>query len=188
VQKLINRKLTASVLLIITFIGVGSIAVYLGGLNPDLSDVPPPENPPGNEREVVFEGDLELWAEADFWQDFMPLVPPEGAPFYTVVFINITNTGTSTLENFNAPMMTVYFNDSTDVLVTLNLTLGIQTFVPIVVQPGESIMVEYINNRNEVFSPTIDEGTGLYARVLFQWGVGEEAILTTVPSELVFTF
>ncbi|MHA2374347.1 MAG: hypothetical protein ACXAEB_15180 [Candidatus Thorarchaeota archaeon] len=70
----------------------------------------------------------------------------------------------------------------------MNLTLGIQTFVPIVVQPGESIIVEYINNRNEIFSPTVDEGKGLYARVLFQWGVGEETILTTVPSELEFTY
>ena len=183
-----NRKLTASVLLIVTITGVGIIAAYLGGLNPDLSHVPPPENLPGNETEIVIAGDLELWAEADFWQDFMPLVPPEGPPFHTVIRINITNTGTSALEHFNAPKVTVYFNDSFEVLVTLNLTLGIQTFAPIVVQPGESIIVPYIKNQNEVFSSIIDEGTGLYARVLFQWGVGEETILTTVPSERTYTY
>jgi hypothetical protein len=175
-------------MLIISIIGVGVVAAYLSGLNPDLSQVPPPVTPPGDEQEIVVAGDLELWAEADFWQDFMPLVPPEGPPFYTLIRINITNTGSSALEHFDAPKVTVYFNDSFDVLVTLNLTLGIQTFVPIVVQPGESIIVEYINNRNEIFSPTVDEGKGLYARVLFQWGVGEETILTTVPSELEFTY
>ena len=183
-----NRKLTASILLIITLSGVGILAAYLNGLSPDLSQVPPPENPPGDEKEIIVASNLELWAEAEFWQDFMPLVPPEGPPFHTVVYINITNTGTSTLESFNAPKMTVYFGDSVDALVTLNLTLGIQTFAPIIVQPGESTVVEYINNRNEIFSPTLDEGTALYARVLFQWGVGEEAILTTAPSELMFTY
>jgi hypothetical protein len=149
--------------------------------------VPPPVTPPGDEQEIVVAGDLELWAEADFWQDFMPLVPPEGPPFYTLIRINITNTGSSALEHFDAPRATIYFNDSFEALVTLNLTLGMQTFVPIVVQPGESIVVEYINDRSEVFSPTIDMGTGLYSRVLFQWGEGEEAILTTLPSQLYST-
>ncbi|MHA2374346.1 MAG: hypothetical protein ACXAEB_15175 [Candidatus Thorarchaeota archaeon] len=60
---MIDRKLTASIMLIISIIGVGVVAAYLSGLNPDLSQVPPPVTPPGDEQEIVVAGDLELWAD-----------------------------------------------------------------------------------------------------------------------------
>ena len=149
--------------------------------------VPPPLTPPESEMEPETAGNLLLEAEAVFTQDFMPAIPPEGPPFYAFISINITNNGLTTVGNFSAPLATLYYNGTVEPFVTLELESAIQYFAPVELTPGGSITMEFINIRSEIFSPTIEEGTGLYARVLFIWGNLQEVILTTAPSSVMFT-
>jgi len=48
--------------------------------------------------------------------------------------------------------------------------------------------MEFTNERGVVFSPDLEEGTGLYARVLVTWADGQQVILTTPPSPVHFTY
>lgn len=187
---MIDRKVIASILVVIVVSTVGVIWLSLGATlpeSPESLEIPPPEQPPGNDPIIVTSGDLEIWAEADFWQDFMPAIPPEGPPFYTVIRINITNHGDTT-HLIDAHRITIYFNDSSVPLVTLNLTTVNQYFIPPQIAPGENTMIEFTNIRDQIYSPTIDEGTGLYGRVLFVWGDGNSVYLTTPPSALLYTY
>jgi hypothetical protein len=184
----LERRIVGSILVVIVLAGIGMLSLYFTSLGQGSLTVPPPADPPGRDLVIVIKGDLVLWAEAEFWQDFMPIVPPEGAPFHSLIRINITNNGESTLTNFWAPRVTLYFNETLDSLVTLNLTTAIETFAPVEIAPGESVVIEYINERNEIYSPDIDEGTGLYARVLFIWNDVYSSILTTAPSPLEYTW
>ncbi|UCE09036.1 MAG: hypothetical protein JSW61_08565 [Candidatus Thorarchaeota archaeon] len=183
-----ERKFVASALVVIVLATTGMLSLYLASLGPGSADVPPPDSPPGSEVIIVTEGDLVMWAEAEFSQDFMPVVQPEGPPFHVLIRINVTNIGDSTVIHPWASRTTLYFNGTSNPLVTLNLTSTILTFAPIEIRPGESHILEYINVESEVYSPDIDEGTGLYARVLFHWGVDNQTILTTAPAPLGFTW
>lgn len=180
---MLDKRIVSVVVIICAISGV----LFISWLIQDPIQVPPPELPPGQEPDVYRDGDVELWAEAEFSQDFMPAIPPEGPPFYVFIKINITNTGNSTISNLGASRATVYYNDTLDPLVTLNLTSAIQYFKEVEIRPGESIVMEFINDRSEIFSPTIEEGTVLFARVIFTWGEGHEQILTTPPKALMFT-
>ena len=183
-----NRRIAAVVLVVSLFTTVGLFMGTLNLLSLEPLQVPPPASPPGVSSGTTTTGDLVILAEGTFWMDYMPSVPPEGAPFYSRIHLNITNTGDSTFTHLNAVRMTLYYNDTIDPLVTLNLTPTIMTFAPIELGPGDSIIMEFTNNRDEMYYPSIEEGTGLYARILFNYGDGGEAILTTSPSALLYTF
>ena len=180
---MLDKKIVSAAVIICAISGV----LFINWLFQESLQVPPPELPPGQEPEVYRDGDVEIWAVAEFTQDFMPAIPPEGPPFYTFIKINITNTGNSTIIHPYANRATIYYNDTLDPLVTLNLTSAIQYFKEVEIHPGESIVMEFINDRSEIFSPTIDEGTMLFARVVFAWGDGFEEILTTPPNALLYT-
>lgn len=184
---MMDKRIVSAVVIVCAISGVLFISILIQDPPQDPSQVPPPDSPPGQIPEIYKDGDVELGAEAEFSQDFMPAVPPEGPPFYVFIKINITNTGNSTITNLGASRATIYYNDSLDPLVTLNLTSAIQYFKEVEVRPGESIVMEFINDRSEIFSPTIDEGTVLFARVVFAWGNGFEQVLTTPPSALLYT-
>lgn len=178
---MIDRRVLLASLLIISIVGVGIFAVLLNSNN---YQVPPPSNLPDGEIQIVTSGDLQLWAKAEYTQDFMPVIPPDGPPFYCFITINITNIGENTIDDLGASRVTIYYNSSFEALVTLNLTTAYNYFAPLSVRPGESIAVAFINY--DSFYPTIDEGTVLYSRVLFHWS-GGESILTTAPSALLYT-
>lgn len=180
-----DKKTIIASFLVIAVIGVGVSAALLSNVVPQ--QVPPPDSLPDETVDIVTSGDLRIWAEAVYWQDFMPSVPPEGPPFYTVITVNITNDGDVTITDIFAPRVTIYYNSTFNALVTLNLTTVNQYFAPLSVSPGESVEIEFTNVRSTIFSPSIDEGTALYSRVLFHWENGE-TILTTVPTELSFTY
>ncbi len=180
------RKPTATAIILVAVIGLGVVGVLysLGFLDP--LQVPPPEEPPGEELEPTTKDGLTATARAIYWQDFMPSVPPEGPPFYTVIWINVTNTGNITITNFYAVRVTIYFHDTMSPLVTLDLESTVQYFVWPEVKPGESFEFEYTNSRASIFSPTIEKYTILYSRVLTRWGNESELIVTTPPSPLEF--
>ena len=154
---MLDRRIVSAAVIFCAISGVLFISLYIQDLFQVLppEQVPPPESAPGLEPIVYRDGDVELWAEAEFSQDFMPAIPPEGPPFYTFIKINITNHGNSTISNLGASRATVYYNDTLDPLVTLNLTSAIQYFKEVEIRPGESRVMEFINDRSEIFSPTI---------------------------------
>ena len=69
-------------------------------------------------------------------------------------------------------------------MVTFNLII---VGDPTQIGPGESLVLEFTNDRESIFSPTIEEGVVLYSRILTRWGYGIEEILTTPPSALGYT-
>ncbi|MGY5853803.1 MAG: hypothetical protein RTU92_09575 [Candidatus Thorarchaeota archaeon] len=183
-----DQRLVAAVLVVLVLGGVGVLSYSLNALTLGSGHLPPATTAPGPDSEVITDGDVELWADSEFWQDFMPAVPPEGPPFYAVVGINITNNGDTKIVNIGVAQATVFFYDTGQPLASLNMTTVNYYFAPIEIGPGESIYIEYINSRSEIYSPTLEEDTMLYARVLFVWGDGNQQILTTPPAALLFTF
>jgi hypothetical protein len=180
-------KVTAVGIILVAVLGLGAIGGMLLIADSNPLQIHLPLGPPGEEPEIIIEAGLEGWAEAIYWQDFMPEILEEGPPFYTIIWINVTNIGNITVEYFYAVRMTIYFYDNCSPLVTLDLDSNIQYFVWPMIRPGGSALFEFTNVRDCVFSPTIDEGTLLYSKVLTRWENGNEMILTTPPSELGYT-
>ncbi|MFW9844721.1 MAG: hypothetical protein ACFFEV_09100, partial [Candidatus Thorarchaeota archaeon] len=173
--------------ILVVVIGLAVVGVLINSTFSDPLQIPPPPNPPGEEPEIFIENEVEVWSEAIYWQDFMPIIPEEGPPFYTVISLNVTNKGATTITNFHAIRVTIYFHNTSQPLVTLELESSIQYIIWPEIKPGESVEFEYTNVRNSIFSPTIEEGAILYSRVLVTWEIGTEMILTTPPSELLYT-
>lgn len=115
----------------------------------------------------------------------MPIVPGEGAPFYTAIRVNVTNTGDTTLDTFHAIRVTIYLYGTNMLLVTLNLTLVGEMRQ---IGPGDTTVLVFTNDRSSIFSPTIEEGTELYSRILTRCGDGIESILTAPPSAVDYTY
>ncbi|TFH00550.1 MAG: hypothetical protein E4H14_19535 [Candidatus Thorarchaeota archaeon] len=115
----------------------------------------------------------------------MPFVPEEGPPFGTIIGVFVTNTGNTTVSNFEAVRTTIYFHNNSMPLVTLNLIfVGDSTQI----NQGESRILMFTHDRESIFSPNIEEGTVLYSRILIRWGDNIEEILTTAPSAVYFTY
>jgi hypothetical protein len=184
---MIDRKTTAIGVILVVVIGLSVVGVLINSLFSDPLQVPPPSEPPGENPEIVIVNELKAWAEAIYWQDFMPAIPEEGPPFMTLIWVNVTNIGNVTVTNFEAFRVTIYFSITNLPLVTLELMSNIQYFIWPHIEPGESVVFEFTNNRDSIFSPSIEEGAMLYSRVLTSWGNGSEMILTTPPSALFHT-
>jgi hypothetical protein len=180
-----SRRAFVSVILVVGIIAGLSIAGLYMNLSHPLQ-VPPPTHLPGSDPEVFMNGKLAAWAEAVYWQDFMPSIPTEGPPFLLVVDVNVTNTGTSTIAGLEIPRLTIYFNGTSNPLVTLNLQVVSSELSEI--GPGESFVIQLTNDRDTIFSPSIEKGTALYSRVLLEWETGNTMILTTPPSALHYTY
>ena len=169
-------------IILVIVLGMG-VYVSLSG----IPQVPPPSFPPGENPDIIISHNLEVWAEAFYWQDFMPIVGSEVPPFFIIIWVNVTNTGNTTVSNFDAVRTTIYFHNNSMPLVTLNLILGGEWSEWPQIGPGESIVLDFTNDRNSVFSPTIEKGAILYSRILIRWGYGIEEILTTPPSPVHYT-
>ncbi|MHA2424911.1 MAG: hypothetical protein ACXAEF_08995 [Candidatus Thorarchaeota archaeon] len=179
-----DRKIVTIGIILVAVIGLGVVGVLIN----QSPQVPPSGEPPGDDSDIVKNDGLEAWAEAIYWQDFIPAIPEEGPPFYTSICVNVTNKGNTTVTNFYAGRVTIYFLNSMVPLATLDLMSNIQYFIWPLIRPGESVVFEFTNIRESIFSPSVEEGVVLYSRVLTGWGNGSEMILTTPPSALVYTF
>ena len=176
-----RRVLGIVVFVVCVVLGLGVARLFV-----NLSfQVPPPSHLPGADPEIIVTDELTAWAKAEYWQDFMPIVGPEGPPFFVVVTVTVTNTGNSTISSFEVPRVTIYFNGTRIPLVTLNLRVVEPDTCEI--GPNETIVVKLANDIETIFSPTIEEGTTLYSRVLTRWESGNEMILTTPPSKVFHT-
>ncbi len=182
----IGRGITVAVIISIV-IASGAAIFLLRGSSTGLEPVPPPDEPPSTVVEGITVGDLELVASAFFWQDFMPIVPAEGPPFYLVIRLNVTNIGNTTVFGLDVSRVTVYFNNLTP-MHTFGIQPGLTCcFDEFSVAPGQTEFLEFTNNRETIFSPEVAEGTGLFAQVLFTWDPDGQAILTTASVPLLYT-
>ncbi len=176
-----QRNIIAAGIILLVAVGIGATALLLS----DLSSSPLTER-----ADQMEWGDFLIRAEASFSQNHMPIIPEEGPPFLAWIRINVTNTGPSMLDfhNFSAIRTTVYYNDTSEVLVTHSLFLSPMQELPCSLEPGESVILHYSDRNDEIFSPDIEEGTYFYARVSFTWGDMKWYTLTTEPSEVEFTY
>ncbi len=182
----IGRGMTVAVIITIV-IASGSAIILLGDFFAFPEPVPPPDEPPSTVVEEITVDDLELVATAFFWQDFMPIVPAEGPPFYLVIRLNVTNTGNSTVFGLDVSRVTVYFSNLTP-MHTFDIQPGLTCcFDEFSVAPGQTEFLEFTNDRETIFSPEVAEGTDLFAQVLFTWDPDGEAILTTASVPLLYT-
>lgn len=178
-----SRGLSAFIIIVVVLVA-GSL-VFLSNFIPPVA---PPEEPPSGVVEPVLVGDLELTAAAYFWQDFMPEVPPEGPPFYLALRVNATNRGNTTVFGLNVHFVTVYFSDSVNILHTFKIQPGLACcFDEFTVPSNSSHLIEFTNDRETIFSPDLEEGIDLYARVHVVWDNGE-SLVTTAPVPLGFTY
>jgi hypothetical protein len=155
--------------------------------NGDKSEVPPPERIPlpADTAEVL--GGIKIIISGYFWQDFMPVIPPEGPPFCILFKFKVTNNSQSKIENFSATLITLYYDKTKDRFYTFKLISSANTKPQEEILPKETKYLEYTNDRAEKFSPQLEEGTKLYGRILVSWN-GEEHIFTCPPIPVVFTY
>ncbi len=182
-----DKRLFATIIVVIVLGGIGVISYSLNAMTYGSDHLPPPTTTPGPDPEVITDGGVELWAEAEFWQDYMPAIPPEGPPFHALVGINITNNGDTTVTDIGVAQATIFLYETGQPIVSINMTTAACYFVPIEIRPGESIYIDFINPSGEIVSTTLEEDTMLYARVMFVWGNGYQQILTTPPAALYYT-
>lgn len=155
--------------------------------NGDKLEVPPPERIPlpADTAEVL--GGIKIIISGYFWQDFMPVIPPEGPPFYILFKFKITNNSQSKIDDFSASLATLYYDKTKDRFHTFKLIPSANTKPLEEILPKETKYLEYTNDRAEEFSAQIEEGTKLYARILVSWD-GKENIFTSPPIPVVFTY
>ena len=106
---MLARKITAIGIILVTVLGLGVFGIFLIIINSNPLQIPPPSEPPGEEPEIIIENELEAWSEAVYSQDFMSPIPEEGPPFMTLIWVNLTNTGNTTVTYFYAVRVTIYF-------------------------------------------------------------------------------
>jgi hypothetical protein len=155
--------------------------------NGDQAEIPPPEKIPLPTDTAEVLGGIKVIISGYFWQDFMPIVPPEGPPFYILFKFKITNNSQSKIENFSANLATLYYDKTKDRFYTFKLIPAGNTKPKEEILPKETKYLEYTNDRTEKFSPQIEEGTKLYGRILVSWE-GKEHIFTSPPIPVVFTY
>jgi len=155
--------------------------------NGDKSEVSPPERIPlPADTAEVLDG-IKIIISGYFWQDFMPVIPPEGPPFYILFKFKITNNSQSKIDDFSASLATLYYDKTKDRFHTFKLIPSANTKPLEEILPKETKYLEYTNDRAEEFSAQIEEGTKLYARILVSWD-GKENIFTSPPIPVVFTY
>ncbi len=168
---------------LILVIGVVLVMVFHYKAN---QQVPPPEEPPTDVVAPIQVDNVVFEANAIFWQNFMPIIPPEGPPFYLVLEITVKNWGNVPLTGLTAVRTTIYFADTTRALHTFQLEP--LDSVNNSIKPGEIKNLEFTNDRSTIFSPDLEEGTKLYARIQVCWGSEQAVILTTPLAPVEFTY
>lgn len=153
----------------------------------DLIPVPPPERSPQDKDSIVVIDDLKFTISSYFWQDFMPVIPPEGPPFYLKINMEIKNDIRGRLEGFSALMATLYYLDTSKFFHNFRLTPAANTKQEETIFAQERRTLIYTNDRKEIFSPQIEQGTKLYGRIMVEWN-GKKHLLTSPPADVTYTY
>ncbi len=153
----------------------------------DLLEIPPAERFPQEKDSVFVINDIKFKISPYFWQDFMPLVPPEGPPFYLNFKIEVQNLAGRPMRDFSAIIATLYYFDTQNLFHSFKLIPTASTQPEETILPQEKRTLIYTNDRNEIFSPRIEQGTKLYARIAVRWD-GEQHLLTSPPASVAYTY
>jgi len=145
-----------------------------------------PEKGPGVGDSIVVIDEVKFVIRSYFWQDFMPMIPPQGPPFYLVFKLKVTNNTDRALIDFYAVKTNLFYEDDNEKFHSFSLIPAGGTKPKERILPKETKNFEYTNDRTEIFSPKIEEGTKLYGQILFSWD-GKKQILTSSPSEVKYT-
>ncbi len=147
----------------------------------------PPEKSPVIGDSIVVIDDVEFVIKSYFWQDFMPLIPKKGPPFYLSFRLIITNNSEEEIADFYAVKTTLYYQEANQQFHSFYLIPAASTKPKEKILPGQTKSLEYTNDRSEAFSPEIEQGTKLYGQILLSWD-GKEHILTSPPSKVEYTY
>ncbi|MEM2141827.1 MAG: hypothetical protein QXS20_07495 [Candidatus Thorarchaeota archaeon] len=169
-----KRTVVAALVLLVPVMMV--ISVSLAGVSWPYSNAPTP----GVTMNGIVVTDIYMW------QDFMPMIPPEGAPFHVVVWINISNSGPYQLRYFRFPSITILYRDTNVSIATLPLSLVEPD--EYVVEPNTTVTFVLTNNRSYIFSPNVPEGTLLFAIVEIVWESGCTEHIVSPECPLRYTY
>lgn len=153
----------------------------------ELLEIPPAERSPQEKDSVFVINDIQFKISPYFWQDFMPLVPPEGPPFFLNFKIEIHNLTGKHVNGFSALIAALYYFDTQHLFQSFKLIPTASTQPEETISPLEKKTLIYTNDRNEIFSPQIEKGTKLYARIVVRWD-GEKHLLTSPPASVAYTY
>lgn len=177
-----------------TFLVLYSVFLLLGGcqkstLIPEnnVAQVPPPLTFPQEKDSVMVIDDVKFTISSYLWQDFMPMIPPDGPPFYLNLEIEIQNNSGKEIRDFSALMITLYYPDTQTIFHDFKLIPAANTKPEEIILPQERRTLSYTNEREEIFSPQIEKGIKLYGRIMVKWN-GKEYLLTSPPQEVIFTY
>ena len=152
-----------------------------------LIKVPPPERFPQEKDSIMVIDDVKLTISPYFWQDFMPAVPPQGPPFFVSFEIEVKNCTGEPLIGFAALVTTLYYSDTQRAFRSFRLTPVADTKTEQTILPGQEKRLAYTNDRTQIFSPEIEQGTKLYARIMARWDA-EIHLLTSPPAGVGRTY
>lgn len=153
----------------------------------DLMEIPPAERFPQEKDSVFAINGIRFKISPYFWQDFMPMVPPGGPPFYLNFKIEIQNLTGKPMRSFSAFVTTLYYVDTQKLFQSFRLIPAANTQPEETILPQEKKILIYTNDRKEVFSPHIEKGTKLYARIMVMWD-GKKHLLISPPVSVVYTY
>ena len=122
-----------------------------------------------------------------FWQNFMPMVPPAGPPFYLNFKIEVQNLTGRPITSFSALFTSLYYVDTQKLFHSFRLMPTANTQPEETILPQEKKTLIYTNDREEVFSPQVEQGTKLYARIMATWD-GKKHVLTSPPVNVVYAY
>lgn len=152
-----------------------------------LIEVPPPERFPQEKDSIMVIDDVKFTISSYFWQDFMPAIPPQGPPFFISFGIKVKNLTGRPLRGLAASHSTLYYFDTQRVFRSFRLIPGADTKAEQTILPGEEKALTYTNDRSEIFSPEIEQGTRLYGRIMVRWN-GRTCLLTSPPAGVSYTY
>ena len=153
----------------------------------DLMEIPPAERSPQEKDSVIVIEGIKFKISAYFWQDFMPKTPPGGPPFYLNFRIYVHNLTGRPVRDFSAHVTTLYYSETQSLFHTFKLIPVASTQPEETILPQEKKTLIYTNDREEIFSPQVEKGTKLYARIMVIWN-GKKHPLTSPPAGVAYTF
>lgn len=145
--------------------------VSLPVVHPLLGPIPPCDTPPQSYDlvETIQAGPLLLNATA-----YSTGVIPHQGPitFLLSLMINITNTGNTSVGNFQSIKMSIYTTDS-----ILFYTFSLRPDWNATILAGETVVLNYMNEPTRIETPV--RPWEVYGRVLVTFDINESAIVTT---------
>ena len=146
-------------------------------LLPELDPLSSYGESPGSEVAPITIDNVTFQASVQFYM-FMPHSGYN--TFQFVLDINVTNDGISAIDNLNATKASVFYENSTHLY-----TFGLISNLNYTVNPGESRVFVYEEDRDMPVVLSMLAQEMLYLRVHVTYGIGSETIITTPLTQIL---